>query len=115
MPYLKLQTNRQISDSKMQPLMEKLSSLTAGLLSKSENYVMVVIQPGVHMLYSGTTAPTAFIEFKSIRLPEAETATLSEKLTDFLVNELKIHANRIYIEFQDQPANLWGFNGGTFG
>jgi phenylpyruvate tautomerase PptA (4-oxalocrotonate tautomerase family) len=114
MPYLKLQTNRQISDSKMQPLMEKLSSLTAGLLSKSENYVMVAIQPGAHMLYSGTTAPTAFVEFKSIRLPEAETTIISEKLTNFLMNELKIPANRIYIEFQNQPANLWGYNGGTF-
>ncbi|MGM0550850.1 MAG: phenylpyruvate tautomerase MIF-related protein [Bacteroidota bacterium] len=114
MPYLKLQTNQQISDTKMQPLMEKLSSLTAGLLSKSENYVMVKVEPGSHMLFSGTSAPTAFVEFKSIRLPESETATISEKLTCFLGDELKIESQRIYIEFSNSPGHLWGVNGGTF-
>jgi len=94
--------------------MEKLSSLTAGLLSKSENYVMIKVEPGAHMLFSGTTAPMAFVEFKSIRLPESETGRLSEKLTGFLVNELKIESQRIYIEFTNSSAQLWGYNGATF-
>jgi len=114
MPYIKLQTNRQISDSKIAPLLEKLSSLTAGLLLKPENYVMVNIHDGAHMLFNGSTAPTAFIEFKCIRLPEEETPRISKKITTFISDELKIPADRIYIEFTDNLAKMWAYNGRTF-
>ena len=113
MPYLKIQTNQTVTPDQAQALISKASRLVASELGKPENYVMVALTPPVPMVFAGTDAPTAYLELKSIGLPESRTADLSKALCN-LMGDLKISQNRVYIEFADAPRAMWGWDGKTF-
>ncbi len=113
MPYLKIQTNQSINPDQATDLISKASQLVASELGKPENYVMVALSPPVPMVFAGTDAPTAYLELKSIGLPESRTADLSKALCQ-LMTELNISQNRVYIEFADAPRAMWGWDGKTF-
>lgn len=115
MPYIKIQTNHSVDDELKEKLLLGASSLVAGLLGKPERYVMTALQDNVPMTFAGSTEACAFIECKSIGLPESETRDLSSGLTGQVTEELDILPNRVYIEFADAKGSMWGWDGGTFG
>jgi phenylpyruvate tautomerase len=114
MPYLKIQTNREITDDAKQEILRKLSVLVSKNLGKPEKYVMVRFDPAEPMMFAGDAHPCAYLELKSIGLLESKTETLSRVLCQFLNDELKIPSERIYIEFADAKNSMWGWDGGTF-
>lgn len=114
MPYLKIQTNQALDETAQLSLMEKASATVARQLGKPENYVMVTIQPAQAMIFAGSGGPLAYLELKSIGLPETATKDLSDCLCTLVAKELNIEKNRTYIEFSDAPRHMWGWNGGTF-
>ena len=114
MPLLQIQTNQSLDDNQQASLLKKSSAEVARLLGKPEQYVMVNIQHNPAMLFGGSNEPLAYLELKSIGLPESKTTELSAALADLLSEELGLSANRIYIEFADAPRSMWGWNGGTF-
>ena len=114
MPYLKIQTNQAISAEQAQSLLSKASQLVAEQLGKPEKYVMVAMTPPVPMLFAGSDAPTAYLELKSIGLPNSLTRDLSQALCSLIDNELAISKERVYIEFADAARAMWGWNGSTF-
>ena len=113
MPYLKIQTNQTVTQEQAQDLINKASNLVASELGKPENYVMVALALPVPMLFAGTDAPTAYLELKSIGLPESRTPELSKALCN-LMADLNISPDRVYIEFADAPRAMWGWDGRTF-
>ncbi len=66
------------------------------------------------MLFGGNDAALAYLELKSIGLPERKTRELSEALCTLLEEEVGIARDRIYIEFSNAERHLWGWNGTTF-
>ena len=90
MPYLKIQTNREVTDDAKQEIMRKLSVLVSKNLGKPEKYVMVRFDPAEPMMFAGDAHPCAYLELKSIGLLESKTETLSRVLCQFLNDELKI-------------------------
>lgn len=114
MPYLKIQTNHPVDASQSADLIKSASRLVADGLGKPERYVMVALEPPVPMVFAGSDAPTVFMELKSIGLPESKTAGLSESLCQLVNSELGVPADRVYIEFQDAPRKMWGWDNGTF-
>jgi len=114
MPYLKIQTNHEVTTAARQEILRKASVLLAKSLGKPEKYMMVRFDPAQPMLFAGSTDPCAFLELKSIGLPENRTAALSRLLCQFLGDELQIPSERIYIEFTDAKDSMWGWDGGTF-
>jgi phenylpyruvate tautomerase PptA (4-oxalocrotonate tautomerase family) len=114
MPYLKIQTNTSINNDDSKSLAKKASSLVAEQLGKPEKYVMIAVQPDCTMLFAGRDDPLAYLELKSIGLPESRTSQLSEALCHLITQELGINSDRTYIEFADAPRKMWGWNGGTF-
>lgn len=114
MPYLKLQSNCEI-DPKQQPdLLATLSRTVSEALGKSENYVMIVLDTAKPMFFAGNDAPAAFLELKSLGLPDERTAELSAALCEALEGHLGIPAARVYVEFAAPARHLWGWNGRTF-
>lgn len=114
MPYLKIQTNTPIPSKVVQDLLKK-ASYTVGLhLGKPETYVMVAVEPPTPMLFAGTDAPLAYLELKSVGLPQAKTKELSRTLSELLEKELSIPKDRVYIEFASANGSMWGWDGGTF-
>lgn len=112
MPYLKIQTNVALEPGPS--LLAKASRLIAKQLGKPERYVMVTLEPERTMSFAGTNAPLAYLELKSIGLPRSATTELSKALCEFIRDELGIPPERVYIEFRDSDAGLWGWNSTTF-
>jgi phenylpyruvate tautomerase PptA (4-oxalocrotonate tautomerase family) len=94
--------------------MKQASALLAQQLKKPERYIMVSIKPETDMLFAGDNTPLAYLELKSIGLPEASTAALSAALCRFVSEHLAIEPDRIYIEFSNASGRMWGWNGDTF-
>lgn len=112
MPYLSVQTNVAIEDEA--GLLTRLSRHAAGLLGKPESYVMVHLEAGASMLFAGSDQPVAYVQLKSLGLPESRTAAYSAELCSQLQAELGVAAGRIYIEFSAPERHMWGWNGTTF-
>jgi len=114
MPFLKIQSNTAIDEADTAALLAEASKLVAQELGKPENYVMVALEPARSMLFAGSDAPLAYLELKSIGLPESKTTALSAALCNLIETRLGIPASRVYIEFADAPRAMWGWDGGTF-
>lgn len=114
MPYLKINTNKSIDKGSEDDIAIKVSALVADLLAKPESYVMTEINSGVTMTFAGSTEPLAYLELKSIGLPENKTVVFSESLCTFIHENMGISLDRIYLEFADARRNMWGWNGSTF-
>ena len=114
MPVLKIQTNVDFPHEKTTLVIPQLSRAVADLLGKPENYVLVCLETTPNMSFAGDTAPLAYLQLKSIGLPEQQTAAFSATLCDLVEYHLGIRRNRIYIEFTNAARHLWGWNGATF-
>jgi phenylpyruvate tautomerase PptA (4-oxalocrotonate tautomerase family) len=113
-PYLTIQTNRNFDSDVTEPLLRQASQTVAELLGKSENYVMVALPPAVPMLFAGSDEPAAYLELKSIGLPQDSTTACSNALCALVNKHLGIAQDRIYIEFANAERSMWGWNGKTF-
>jgi phenylpyruvate tautomerase PptA (4-oxalocrotonate tautomerase family) len=114
MPYLKIQTNHTVDENIRKQTLIKASAVVADALGKPEKYVMVAFEPPQPMLFAGSDTPCAYLELKSIGLPQSQTKALSNALCKMMEESLKVPTERVYIEFADAPRAMWGWNGGTF-
>jgi phenylpyruvate tautomerase len=114
MPYLKIQTNRQIAENAKLEILKRASVLVSKNLGKPEKYVMVRMDPFEPMMFAGNNSPCAYLELKSIGLPESKTEALSKVLCQLVLDELKIPSERVYIEFANAKNSMWGWDSGTF-
>ncbi len=114
MPYLKVSTNLNLSETDKNDFLKQASDTVSQLLSKPERYVLIEVNSHLDLSMSGSTEPTAYVELKSIGLPEKDTAGFSADLCAFLKQTLGLDPERVYIEFTNIPRHLWGWNKGTF-
>lgn len=114
MPMLKIQTNSRLAAEDKIALATLASGMVAEILGKPERYVMVSVEENPSMLFGGSDVPLAYLELKSIGLPESQTSEFSARLASLLEQQLGLPADRVYIEFSDAPRSMWGWNGGTF-
>ncbi len=114
MPTLRILTNAQVPAEDRADLFAHASRTVAELLGKPEAYIMVILEDGRDLCFAGTCDPAAYLELKSIGLPELKTAHYARVLCDLLAKTLDIPAERVYIEFAAPPRHLFGWNGGTF-
>lgn len=114
MPYLMLQTNVLVPEKNKSDLLKDLSAKVAAALGKPESYVMVAIEDNTAMLFAGSDAPLAYLELKSIGLPESKTTALSATLCEAIQQTLGINTSRVYIEFANAKGGLWGWDRRTF-
>ncbi|MFP3874426.1 MAG: phenylpyruvate tautomerase MIF-related protein [Thiohalophilus sp.] len=114
MPLLRIQSNQPVEPAAAEQLIGAASKLVADQLGKPERYVMVALEPPIPMSFAGKTDPLAYLELKSIGLPQDKTPALSEALCGLVQEQLGIDPERVYIEFADAPRAMWGWNSGTF-
>lgn len=114
MPYVAIKTNREIEPAARDDLLTATSARVAEELGKPEKFVMVCLESGCAMRFGGSDAPLAYLEFKSIGLPETRTAELSAVLAELMDTHLGIPKERVYVEFADAQRHMWGYNGATF-
>ena len=112
MPLLNVRTNVTVDDTGA--ALKRLSAAVAEILGKPESYVMVALEEGVPMLFAGSDAPLAYLELKSLGLPEDRSAEFSAALCDVVGELLGVESGRVYIEFAGPPRHLWGWDRRTF-
>lgn len=114
MPLLKIQSNQPVEAAQAEQLVSAASKLVAEQLGKPERYVMVALEPPVPMSFAGSTDPLAYLELKSIGLPQDKTPAFSAALCSLINEQMGIDPERVYIEFADAPRAMWGWNNATF-
>ena len=115
MPYLSMITNARVADARQSELLAAASRILASQLGKPENYVMVSIAVDQRLAFAGSEEPAAFLEVRSIRLPDAKRGSLCTELTDLIAELCGIARHRIFLVMGDVDAKLWGHDGKTFG
>jgi len=113
-PLVALTTNVSVAETERPELLRKLSAAVADMLGKPEHFVMVAYRHNPHMLFGGSDAPLAYIELKSIGLPQDRTKEFSAALCRVAADALGVFPDRIYIELADAERHLWGWNSSTF-
>ena len=114
MPYLSIQTNRDISKTDQSDIVSQASALIAKLLDKPEQYVMIALKPQTPMLFGGSEAPTAFLQLNSIGLHKERCDEFADALCQFLQKRLNIAKDRVFIAFTDLERDLFAWNAKTF-
>jgi phenylpyruvate tautomerase PptA (4-oxalocrotonate tautomerase family) len=114
MPYLCIQTNVSVSDNQSPTLLKKISASVAEMLGKPESYVMVALESATPLVFGGSDQPAAYLQLKSLGLPESATEEFSRFLCELMQSELTIPVERIYIEFSGPQRHMWGWNNKTF-
>ena len=114
MPYLRIETNKEMDGTTIQEALERTSEFVANLLGKPDKWVMVSIDCGTRMMFGKSMQPMAYVELKSIGLPENKCPDFSKGLCDFIESEFDIPADRIYIDFHDIDRKMFGWNRDTF-
>jgi phenylpyruvate tautomerase PptA (4-oxalocrotonate tautomerase family) len=114
MPTLKIQTNVATLPTERSAILQDASARVAEVLGKPERYVMVLLETNPDMLFAGTDEPLAYLELKSLGLPEDKTPVLSSALCEFMEAHFKVPAERTYIEFTSPPRHMFGWSGRTF-
>ncbi|GAB6043197.1 phenylpyruvate tautomerase MIF-related protein [Endothiovibrio diazotrophicus] len=112
MPMLNVRTNVTVSDQGA--VLKALSAEVAKILGKPESYVMVALEAEVPMVFAGSDAPLAYLELKSLGLPDERTAEFSAALCAAVGERLGVESGRIYIEFASPPRHFWGWDRRTF-
>jgi phenylpyruvate tautomerase len=113
MPYLSIQTNKTLPDEKQTELLGAASKIVASQLDKPESYVMASFAPAARMTYAGEASPTAFLELRSIGIPDLKRNSLSSALTDLVARNCEIDPDRIFIVLVDVNARFWSASGAT--
>lgn len=114
MPTLTIQTNVEIPAAQRRPTLEAASARVAEILGKPEGYVMAMLQTNPDMLFAADDAPLAYLELKSLGLPEDSTPALSAALCAFMQDHFGVPPERTYVEFSSPPRHMFGWNGRTF-
>lgn len=112
MPLLTIETNVEPNDSA--EVIAACSAAVAEMLGKPESYVMVALRHNPAMSFAGNTEPLAYLELKSLGLPETRTEAFSSILCQLIQEHFGIAPARSYIEFSSPPRHMWGWNSTTF-
>jgi phenylpyruvate tautomerase len=107
MPYLLIQTNKAIGDEEQSWLVTEASKIVAGTLNKPEKYVTVAWTPASKMTFDGDANGAAFLELRSVGIPEAARQKLPGALAKCMAEHLGINADRVYLVMVDVPGKYW--------
>jgi phenylpyruvate tautomerase len=114
MPLISITTNQSVGAEAQAAFLQQLSAATATMLGKPESYVMAIFNERQQMLFAGSAGPLAYVELKSLGLPEKNTADYAALLCSLIKEELDIPPERTYIEFYAPERHMWGWSGRTF-
>ena len=114
MPLIRITTNQAASAEAQSAFLRQASAATAAMLGKPESYVMAIFNEQPQILFAGSAEPAAYVELKSLGLPQSSTADYSSQLCGLILEGLGIPPERTYIEFSAPERHMWGWSGRTF-
>ncbi len=112
MPFINVKTNAAVSKEKCEAIKSALGQAITALPGKSEQWLMVGIEPECTLYFQGSDAPCAMVQVQTYGTNASGTDALTGKICQILGDNLSIPANRTYVSYFG-TAN-WGWNGGNF-
>ena len=110
MPFINISTSVKVEDK--YKLLEDISILVSSLTKKSKKFVMAKLDDE-STLYFDDESPCCYLAIKSIG--SINPSEMVKPICGFVCEKMGIPINKIYICFDDVPAEMWGWNGKTFG
>ena len=110
MPFINISTSARVKDKKK--LLEEFSILISSLTNKPKKFVMAKLDDDSKLIFAGE-GPCCYLEIKSIG--SLNPSLMANPICNFVCDKLNIPIDKIYICFEDVPAEMWGWNGRTFG
>ena len=110
MPFINISTSSKLNDKKK--FLEEINSFISSLTNKSKRFVMVKLEDNSQMYFDGENN-CCYIEIKSIG--SLNPSKMAKPICDFIHEKIGIPVDKIYIQFEDVPASMWGWNERTFG
>ncbi len=110
MPFINITTSGKVEDKNK--LLEEISILISSLTKKSKKFVMAKLEDESNLFFNDNV-PCCYLEIKSIG--SLNPSLMAKPLCSFVHEKIDIPIDKIYISFEDVPAEMWGWNGRTFG
>ena len=110
MPFINISTSVKVKDKKK--LLEEISILISSLTNKPKMFIMAKLEDESELIFDDQN-PCCYLEIKSIGA--LNTSEMAKPICNFVYEKTGIPINKIYICFKDVPAEMWGWNGRTFG
>ena len=110
MPFIKISTSAKVEDKNK--FLEEISILISSLTNKSKNFVMAKLEDESKLFFADQSH-CCFLEIKSIG--SLNPPKMTKTICNFVYEKIGIPIDKIYIYFEDVPAEMWGWNGKTFG
>lgn len=113
MPFIGIKTNVAVAAEKEENIKSALGQAITSIPGKSENWLMVGIEPEYKLYFKGTADPAAMVNVSIYGSADSSAKTkLTGKICDILGNELGVSPSRIYVCYAETPD--WGWNGANF-
>lgn len=112
MPFINVKTSAAVSKEKCDAIKSALGQAITALPGKSENWLMVGIEPEQILYFQGSDAPAAMVQVQTFGTPAQGTDALTGKICGILNKELGIAENRVYVSYFG--TSNWGWNGNNF-
>ena len=110
MPFINISTSIKVEDK--QKLLEEISILISSLTNKPKKFVMAKLEDESQLIFDGESQ-CCFLEIKSIG--SLNPSLMAQPICSFIYEKIGIPIDKIYICFEDFTAEMWGWNGRTFG
>ncbi len=111
MPLISIETNQELAG---EDILKEVSQGIAAMLNKPQEYVMVKYQHNPNMLFAGDNQPLAYLQLKSLGLPEHKTPQFTMSLCNLMQIHFDVTPERVYIEYSSPARHFWGWNNSTF-
>ncbi len=114
MPYFHMTTNVALNPTTCEKLKNAFGQIVSDIPGKSETWLMVGFTAESGALYfAGSDAPCAMVEISSYgRIPTAAFDPLTRDVTEAIVKNTAIPADRIYVKYAEVAH--WGLGGENF-
>ena len=110
MPFVNISTSVKVENK--QKILEEISILISSLTNKSTRFVMAKLEDE-SKLYFNDESPCCYLEIKAIG--SLDPSEMAKPICSFVFEKIGIPIDKIYIYFEDVPAEMWGWDGRTFG
>ena len=113
MPFINIKTNAAVPQEKAQAVKAALGEAIRTIPGKSEQWLMVGIEPEQTLYFQGTDAPAAMVQVSIYGSASGAAYDAPPgKIGDILSGTLDIPAARTDVAYNATPD--WGWNGGNF-
>ncbi len=113
MPYIHVKTNLTVTEGLQSRLTQELGQAIGLLPGKTEQWLMVQINPEQSIWMAGSDAPAAMVEVSIYgTAPQDAYDQLTERITNILYDYLELDPQRVYVKYAE--CEVWGWNGANF-